>query len=67
MPSHSVVRGANLASVPGYRPTALFLGGTSGVGQAIAGPLARVTKSNSMRPQQGCCKQDYGRVSPHSK
>ncbi|KAF8680540.1 KR domain [Rhizoctonia solani] len=47
MPSLSVVRAANLASVPRYRPTALFLGGTSGVGQAVAEALAQVTNGNS--------------------
>ncbi|CAE6428542.1 unnamed protein product [Rhizoctonia solani] len=47
MPSLSVVRAANLAAVPKYRPTALFLGGTSGVGQAVAEALAQVTNGNS--------------------
>ncbi|CAE6416158.1 hypothetical protein ACGC1H_007207 [Rhizoctonia solani] len=47
MPSLSVVRAANLAAVPKYRPTALFLGGTSGVGQAVAEALAQATKGNS--------------------
>ncbi|CAE6504735.1 unnamed protein product [Rhizoctonia solani] len=47
MPSLSVVRAANLAAVPKYRSTALFLGGTSGVGQAVAEALAQVTKGNS--------------------
>ncbi|CAE7223465.1 unnamed protein product [Rhizoctonia solani] len=47
MPSLSVVRGANLAAVPKYRPTALFIGGTSGVGQAVAEALAQVTNGNS--------------------
>ncbi|CAE6533301.1 hypothetical protein RSOLAG22IIIB_05546 [Rhizoctonia solani] len=47
MPSLSIVRAANLAAVPKYRPTALFLGGTSGVGQAVAEALAQVTKGNS--------------------
>ncbi|CAE6392749.1 hypothetical protein RSOLAG22IIIB_02624 [Rhizoctonia solani] len=47
MPSLSIVRSANLTLVPEYRPTALFLGGTSGVGQAIAESLAQVTNGNS--------------------
>ncbi|CAE6443429.1 unnamed protein product [Rhizoctonia solani] len=47
MPPLSVVRAANLAAVPKYRPTALFLGGTSGVGQAVAEALAQATKGNS--------------------
>jgi len=47
MPSLSVVRSANLTAAPKYRPVALFLGGTSGVGQAVAEALANVTKGNS--------------------
>ncbi|KAJ1311775.1 hypothetical protein OPQ81_010243 [Rhizoctonia solani] len=47
MPSLSIVRAANLAAVPKYRATALFLGGTSGVGQATAEALAQVTHGNS--------------------
>lgn len=47
MPSLSVVRAANLAAAPKYRPVALFLGGTSGVGQAVAEALAEVTKGNA--------------------
>ncbi|KAF8609718.1 NAD(P)-binding protein [Ceratobasidium sp. AG-I] len=47
MPSLSVVRAANLAAAPKYRPVALFLGGTSGVGQAVAEALADVTKGNA--------------------
>ncbi|KAG8698588.1 hypothetical protein FRC11_014316, partial [Ceratobasidium sp. 423] len=47
MPSLSVVRAANLTAVPKYRPTALFLGGTSGIGQAVAEALAQATRGNS--------------------
>lgn len=47
MPSLSIVRAANLAAAPKYRPTALFLGGTSGVGQAVAEALAEATKGNA--------------------
>ncbi|KAF8609834.1 NAD-P-binding protein [Ceratobasidium sp. AG-I] len=47
MPSLPVVRAANLAAAPEYRPVALFLGGTSGIGQAIAEALADVTKGNA--------------------
>lgn len=47
MPSLSIVRAANLAAVPKYRPTAVFLGGTSGVGQAVAEALAEATKGDA--------------------
>ncbi|KAG8734624.1 hypothetical protein FRC10_011603 [Ceratobasidium sp. 414] len=55
MPSLSIVRAANLAAAPRYRPTALFLGGTSGVGkslslvsgQAVAEALASTTNGNA--------------------
>ncbi|KAG8740086.1 hypothetical protein FRC10_004764 [Ceratobasidium sp. 414] len=47
MPSLSIVRAANLAAVPKYRPTALFLGGTSGIGQAVAEALASTTSGNA--------------------
>ncbi|KAF8609719.1 NAD(P)-binding protein [Ceratobasidium sp. AG-I] len=46
MPSLPVVRAANLTAAPKYRPVALVLGGTSGVGQAIAEALADATKGN---------------------
>jgi len=47
MPALSVVRAANLAAAPKYRPVALFLGGTSGVGQAVAEALAATTNGNA--------------------
>ncbi|KAF8693098.1 KR domain, partial [Rhizoctonia solani] len=47
MPSLSIVRAANLVSVPKYQPTALFVGGTSGIGQAIAETLVQVTGGKS--------------------
>ncbi|KAG8768643.1 hypothetical protein FRC12_005448 [Ceratobasidium sp. 428] len=47
MPSLSIVRAANLAAVPKYQPTAIFLGGTSGVGQAVAEALAANTNGNA--------------------
>ncbi|KAG9088460.1 hypothetical protein FRC07_012574, partial [Ceratobasidium sp. 392] len=47
MPSLSIVRAANLAAVPKYRSTAVFLGGTSGVGQAVAEALANATNGNA--------------------
>ncbi|KAG8685909.1 hypothetical protein FRC08_012847 [Ceratobasidium sp. 394] len=47
MPALSVVRAANLAAAPKYRPTALFLGGTSGIGQAIAEALASTTNGDA--------------------
>ncbi|KAG9105934.1 hypothetical protein FRC07_009054, partial [Ceratobasidium sp. 392] len=47
MPALSVVRAANLATVPKYRPTALFVGGTSGIGQATAEALAAATNGNA--------------------
>lgn len=47
MPSLSTVRAANAAFKPAYRPVALFVGGTSGIGQAMAETLARHTDGNA--------------------
>ncbi|ELU35856.1 short chain dehydrogenase domain-containing protein [Rhizoctonia solani AG-1 IA] len=47
MPSLSIVRATNLVSVPNYQPTALFVGGTSGIGQAIAEALVQATSGKS--------------------
>lgn len=55
MPSLSVVRAANLATVPKYRPTALFLGGTSGIGKCIhtASFVASNDSTHSLPKGQG--------------
>jgi short chain dehydrogenase len=44
MTTLSTVRAANAAFSPAYLPVALFVGGTSGIGQATAEALARYTK-----------------------
>jgi NAD(P)-dependent dehydrogenase (short-subunit alcohol dehydrogenase family) len=47
MPSLSQVRAANAAFSPGYLPVAVFVGGTSGIGEAMAKAFAQYTKGNS--------------------
>ncbi|OSX61253.1 hypothetical protein POSPLADRAFT_1058172 [Postia placenta MAD-698-R-SB12] len=47
MPSLSVVRAANAKWSPSKPPTTVFLGGTSGIGQALARALARYTDGNA--------------------
>ncbi|KAF8148065.1 hypothetical protein B0H34DRAFT_669142 [Crassisporium funariophilum] len=47
MPSYSVVRSANAAFAPSYHPVAVFLGGTSGIGQGMAQVFARITQGNA--------------------
>jgi NAD(P)-dependent dehydrogenase (short-subunit alcohol dehydrogenase family) len=47
MPSLSAVRAANARFTPSYIPHALFVGGTSGIGQAMAEAFARHTKGNA--------------------
>jgi len=44
MTSLAAVRAANAAFSSSYIPTALFVGGTSGIGQATAEAFARYTK-----------------------
>ncbi|TFK38848.1 hypothetical protein BDQ12DRAFT_682599 [Crucibulum laeve] len=46
MPSLSVVRAANAAFSPSYPPTAIFVGGTSGIGQAMAETFGNYTQGN---------------------
>jgi short chain dehydrogenase len=46
MATLSAVRAANAAFSPSYLPVALFIGGTSGIGQATAEALARYTKGD---------------------
>jgi NAD(P)-dependent dehydrogenase (short-subunit alcohol dehydrogenase family) len=45
--SLSVVRAANAKYAPAYIPHALFVGGTSGIGQAMAQAFARYTNGNA--------------------
>ncbi|KAF8148060.1 hypothetical protein B0H34DRAFT_669066 [Crassisporium funariophilum] len=46
MPSLSIVRASNATFVPSYHPVAVFLGGTSGIGQGMAQVFARLTQGN---------------------
>ncbi|GBE88819.1 Oxidoreductase andH [Sparassis crispa] len=47
MPSLSAVRAANAAFSPSYIPVAIFVGGTSGIGQGVAEAFARHTHGNA--------------------
>jgi NAD(P)-dependent dehydrogenase (short-subunit alcohol dehydrogenase family) len=47
MPSLPAVRAFNAAFSPSYLPVAVFVGGTSGIGQAMAEAFARYTKGNA--------------------
>jgi len=47
MPSLSVIRAANAAFSPSYIPVALFVGGTSGIGQGIVEAFARHLKGKA--------------------
>lgn len=47
MPSLAAIRASNAALSPSYTPVAIFVGGTSGIGQGIAEAFARHTKGNA--------------------
>ncbi|KAJ3721204.1 hypothetical protein C8R42DRAFT_721929 [Lentinula raphanica] len=46
-PSLSAIRALNASFAPSYLPCAIFVGGTSGVGQGMAEAFARHTKGNA--------------------
>ncbi|OBZ65557.1 Dehydrogenase/reductase SDR family member on chromosome X, partial [Grifola frondosa] len=54
MPSLSLARAANATFSPSYFPVAIFVGGTSGVGQGLAQAFARYTKGNAHIILIGC-------------
>jgi len=47
MPSFSVVEASNASYSPSYIPTAVFIGGTSGIGRAMAEFYAKQTKGDA--------------------
>jgi short chain dehydrogenase len=47
MPSLTVVKASNASYAPSYIPTAVFIGGTSGIGEAMAKLLARQTNGRA--------------------
>lgn len=47
MPTYSAIRASNAAFSPAYKPVAIFVGGTSGIGQGIAEAFARHVKGNA--------------------
>ncbi|KAJ7187729.1 NAD(P)-binding protein [Mycena pura] len=47
MPSLAAARAFNAAFAPSYTPVAVFVGGTSGIGQGMAEAFARSTKGNA--------------------
>lgn len=47
MPSISAVRKANELFKPSYLPVAIFVGGTSGIGQGLVEAFARHTNGNA--------------------
>lgn len=46
MVHYSAVLASNKSYNPSYRPTALFVGGTSGIGEGAATALAKATKGS---------------------
>jgi len=46
MVSFTTAQGVNNSYSPSYKPTAVFVGGTSGIGEAMAGAFAHLMKGN---------------------
>jgi NAD(P)-dependent dehydrogenase (short-subunit alcohol dehydrogenase family) len=46
MPTLSAIRAANAAAFPPHSPIAVFVGGTSGIGQSMVEAFGRLTKGN---------------------
>ncbi|KAG8929764.1 hypothetical protein FRC01_003792 [Tulasnella sp. 417] len=62
MPALSAVRESILSFSPAYRPTALFVGGTSGVGEATARAFAKAVKALEGRAHIILCGRNKTRA-----
>ncbi|KAG8913219.1 hypothetical protein FRC00_002839 [Tulasnella sp. 408] len=62
MPTLAAVREAISSFSPAYRPTALFVGGTSGVGEGTANAFAKATKALEGRAHIILCGRNKSRA-----